>query len=156
MVSSVLSLFLLSSCAKDESPKSSAPVVDSSEMMEEQSGEMPAAAEEKENDDKKSGNSAIDKEEFLMDDVMDLTEVSNGGEDSPEFTIGYATKNSYEEVKAFYQDLVKELGVTEVTEQSSDEEETWAIFGSYDGAILQITVGSQEENRYVMVMSYIQ
>lgn len=151
LVSAVFSLFLLSACTKKESPQSSPPVVESSEMMEESSEDAKEDAASP-----KSEGSAIDKEEFLMDDVMDLTEVSNGGEDSPEFTIGYATKNSYEEVKAFYQDLIKKLGVTEVTEQSSDEEETWVIFGSYNGAILQITVGPQEDNRYVLIMSYVQ
>lgn len=151
LVSAVFSLFLLSACTKKESPQSSTPVVESSEMMEESSEDAKEDAASP-----KSAGSAIDKEEFLMDDVMDLTEVSNGGEDSPEFTIGYATKNSYEEVKAFYQDLIKKLGVTEVTEQSSDEEETWVIFGSYNGAILQITVGPQEDNRYVLIMSYVQ
>lgn len=147
LVSAVFSLFLLSACTKKVSPQSSTSVVESSEMMEESSEDVASP---------KSEGSAIDKEEFLMDDVMDLTEVSNGGEDSPEFTIGYATKNSYEEVKAFYQALIKKLGVTEVTEQSSDEEETWVIFGSYNGAILQITVGPQEDNRYVLIMSYVQ
>ena len=151
LVSAVFSLFLLSACTKKESPQSSPPVVESTEMMEESSEDAKEDAASP-----KSAGSAIDKEEFLMDDVMDLTEVSNGGEDSPEFTIGYATKNSYEEVKAFYQDLIKKLGVTEVTEQSSDEEETWVIFGSYNGAILQITVGPQEDNRYVLIMSYVQ
>lgn len=151
LVSAVFSLFLLSACTKKESPQSSPPVVESSEMMEESSEDA-----KEDTASPKSAGSAIDKEEFLMDDVMDLTEVSNGGEDSPEFTIGYATKNSYEEVKAFYQDLIKKLGVTEVTEQSSDEEETWVIFGSYNGAILQITVGPQEDNRYVLIMSYVQ
>ena len=151
LVSAVFSLFLLSACTKKESPQSSPPVVESTEMMEESSEDAKEDAASP-----KSAGSAIDKEEFLMDDVMDLTEVSNGGEDSPEFTIGYATKNSYEEVKAFYQALIKKLGVTEVTEQSSDEEETWVIFGSYNGAILQITVGPQEDNRYVLIMSYVQ
>lgn len=142
----ILSVSFLSACTKNEPQPSSSSVVESTESS-------PTITESQA---KPSEKSAIDKEEFLMADVKDLTEVSTGGEESSEFTIGFATDASYEEVKAFYKDLIEKLGVTEVTEQSSDEEETWAIFGKYNDAILQITVGPQEDNRYVLIMSYVQ
>lgn len=149
LFSSVVSLLVLGACAKNESPSSDPSVAESSEVLADQS--LPV--EEK---PKKSGSSSIGKDEFLMDDVRDLTEVASGGEGSSEFTIGYATSHTFDEVRAFYQALIEKLEVTGVSEQISAEEETWAIFGTYGDAILQITVGPQEENRYVMIMSYVQ
>ncbi|MHC5268830.1 hypothetical protein ACYSNO_06605 [Enterococcus sp. LJL98] len=147
-----LSLILLGACTKNpseapvEQSQASTQISEAMVSEPEESEEMPALEKKQ---------SAIDQEQFLLDNVWDLTEQTTGGAESNEFTIGFVTDATYEEAKSYYQELVKALAVEGITEIGNDSEESWSLIGTYDGGMtLQITIGPQEDNQYIMILSY--
>lgn len=146
-----LSLIVLGACTKTQ-PEIPSETSVSTEVSEARASESEVSVE---NPASEKIKSSIDQEQFLLENIWDLTEQKTGGVESNEFTIGFVTDATYEEAKTYYQELVKELAVEGITEIGNDSEESWSLIGTYHGDMtLQITIGPQEDNQYIMILSY--